>query len=129
MVQQKAFDSKQYGFDDLLKELLNHTVKSKNDKGYYSNIQELINWSVLEHLMAVASDENAYPQVTEQVVFEMMRLKTYLSDKPTDPTAIYMLKKINSFLGNPKGFKSNQKVVKIPDGSPIGMPALYQCFE
>jgi hypothetical protein len=59
----------------------------------------------------------------------MMRLKTYLSDKPTDPTAIYMLKKINSFLGNPKGFKRNQKVVKIPDGSPIGMPALYQCFE
>ena len=129
MVQQKAIDSKQYGFDDLLKELLNQTVKSKNDKGYYANIQEIINWSVLEHLMVVASDENAYPQVTEQVVFEMMRLKTYLSDKPTDPTAIYMLKKVNSFLGNPKGFKSNQKVVKIPDGSPIGMPALYQCFE
>ena len=129
MVQQKAIDSKQYGFDDLLKELLNQTVKSKNDKGYYSNIQEIINFSVLEHLMVVASDENAYPQVTEQVVFEMMRLKTYLSDKPTDPTAIYMLKKVNSFLGNPKGFKSNQKVVKIPDGSPIGMPALYQCFE
>lgn len=129
MVQQKAIDSKQYGFDDLLKELLNQTVKSKNDKGYYSNIQEIINWSVLEHLMVVASDENAYPQVTEQVVFEMMRLKTYLSDKPTDPTAIYMLKKVNSFLGNPQGFKSNQKVVKIPDGSPIGMPALYQCFE
>lgn len=129
MVQQKAIDSKQYGFDDLLKELLNQTVKSKNDKGYYANIQEIINWSVLEHLMVVASDENAYPQVTEQVVFEMMRLKTYLSDKPTDPTAIYMLKKVNSFLGNPKGFKSNLKVVKIPDGSPIGMPALYQCFE
>tara|TARA_B100001093_G_scaffold520293_1_gene614372 strand:+ start:1295 stop:3709 length:2415 start_codon:yes stop_codon:yes gene_type:complete len=129
MVQQKALDQKQYGFDDLLKELLNHTVKSKNDKGYYANIQEIINWSVLEHIMVVASDENAYPQVTEQVVFEMMRLKTYLSDKPTDPTAIYMLKKVNSFLGNPKGFKSNQKVVKIPDGSPIGMPALYQCFE
>ena len=70
--------------------------------------------------MELASHDSVYPQVTEAVVFEMMRIRTYLGEQQVDPTAIYMRKEIDRFLGNPNGYKSDLEVVDIPDGSPIG---------
>jgi len=75
--------------------------------------------------MELASHDMVYPQVTEAVVFEMMRTRTFLGDQQTDPTAIFMRKEIDRFLGNPKGYKSDLKVVDIPDGSPIG--SIFAC--
>jgi len=127
LVQQKSLNNDQLGFDDMVKTLLEETIKSKKIKGYQGEIQKLVNWQVLQHLMQVASHKESYPQVTETVLFEMMRLKTYLGEgsKATEPAFILLKKEVEKFIGNPKGYKAKITPPKIPDGSPIGM----DCFE
>ena len=77
--------------------------------------------------MQTASHKQSYPQVTETVLFEMMRLKTYLGDgsRATDPTSIMLKKEVEKFIGNPKGYEAKVKAPQIPDGSPIGMDCFY----
>jgi hypothetical protein len=127
LVQQKSLNDDQLGFDDMVKSLLDETIKSKSGKGYQGEIQKLVNWQVLQHLMQLSSHKQSYPQVTETILFEMMRLKTYLGDgsRATDPTFILMKKEVEKFIGNPKGYEAKMKAPKIPDGSPIGT----DCFE
>ena len=121
LIQQKALDDKQLGFADFVTALVDQTIKAKEKKGYLGEVQKIINWQVLQELMYTASNENSFPQVTETVLFEMMRLKTTLGAKATDPTAILMKKEIENFIANPKGYKKKVVAPKIPDGSPIGM--------
>lgn len=127
LVQQKAMDEDQLGFENVVASLLEETIKAKKDKGYRGEIQKLVNWQVLQHLMQVAGHKESYPQVTETVLFEMMRLKTYLGEGPraTDSFAILMKKEVEKFIKNPRGYEAKTKAPKIPDGSPIGM----DCFE
>ncbi|BFP42922.1 zinc-dependent metalloprotease [Flavobacteriaceae bacterium GF1] len=127
LVQQKAMDEDQLGFKNVVASLLEETIKGKKNKGYKGEIQKLVNWQVLQHLMQVAGHKESYPQITETVLFEMMRLKTYLGEGPraTDPFAILMKKEVEKFIGNPRGYEAKTKAPKIPDGSPIGM----DCFE
>ena len=126
LVQQKSLNDDQLGFDDVIKTLLKETVKSKLPLGYQGEIQKLVNFQVLQHLMQVASHKESYPQVTETVLFEMMRLKTYLGEGPraTNPTSILLKKEVEKFIGNPKGYETKVKAPKIPDGSPIGTDCL-----
>lgn len=127
LVQQKSLDGNQLGFQEVVTALLDKTIKSKLKNGYQGEIQKLVNWQVLQHLMQVASHKNSYPQVTETILFEMMRLKTYLGEGPraTNPTDILMKKEVEKFIGNPRGYEAKVKAPKIPDGSPIGT----DCFE
>ena len=127
LVQQKSLDKDQLGFDDVVETLLNKTIKLKPTSGYQGEIQKLVNWQVLQHLMKVASHKESYPQVTETVLFEMMRLKTYLGDgsRATDPTSILLKKEVEKFIGNPKGYEAKVKAPQIPDGSPIGMDCFH----
>ncbi len=121
LVQQHALDSKQLSLNDVVKKVIDETVKKKLEKGYYGEIQKLVNWQVLQQLMQVASDRQSYPQVTETILFELMRLRTYLGGKATDPTSILMKKEVDGFVNNPKAYEKKRVPVKIPDGSPIGM--------
>lgn len=120
IVYQSMLDAEQLGFPEFLKTVLEHTLRQKPLSGFNGLIQEVIHFTVLKRLMELASHDSVYPQVTEAVVFEMMRSRTYLGDQQVDPTAIYMRKEIDRFLGNPNGYKSDLEVVDIPDGSPIG---------
>ena len=74
--------------------------------------------------MSLSSSEQVYPQITEIILLEMMKLKTHLESSPTDPTAIYWKKQVERFIGNPTGFKSTSQSVRIPDGSPIGQEVM-----
>jgi len=119
MIQQKALDDKQIGLQDLLDKLLTASLKNKKSKGYFGEIQNMVNYNVLDHIMAMGGDNRAYPQVTAITNFELMKLKTLLSKDHINPIALNMVKMIDGYLGNPKGYKSNS-YPKIPDGSPIG---------
>ena len=121
LVQQSSLDPKQLSLSDVINSVFGETVKKKTPKGYLGEIQKLVNWQVLEQLMFLASHKESYPQVTETILFEFMRLRTILGEKATDPTAILMKKEVDGFIGNPKGYKKKISVPKIPDGSPIGM--------
>lgn len=124
LIQQKAIDDKQLGLQEVIESLLKQTVKTKNKGGYLGEAQKTINWQVLHELMALASDKNSSSQVTEIVLFEMMELKTWLSEKRINPTVILMKKEIESFIKKPKGYERKTEAPKIPDGSPIGMDCM-----
>lgn len=125
IVYQSMLDAEQLGFPEFLKIVFEKTLRQKPLSGFQGMIQEVVQFTVLKRLMELASHDMVYPQVTEAVVFEMMRTRTFLGDQQTDPTAIFMRKEIDRFLGNPKGYKSDLKVVAIPDGSPIG--SIFAC--
>jgi hypothetical protein len=127
LVQQKALDANQIGLTGVITTLLDATVKAKKQEGYLGGIQDVINWQVLQELMYLASSEESLPQVTETILFEMMRLKVVLGDrsKATDPRYILMKKEVEGFIGNPKGYKKKVKAPRIPDGSPIGMDCFH----
>jgi hypothetical protein len=91
---------------------------------YYNAIEEIVTWQTLDQLMKLSSSDKVYPQVTEVILLEMMRLKTHLENSATDPTAIYLRKQVERFIGNPTGYKSNESSVRIPDGSPIGQEVM-----
>ena len=119
LIQQKAIDDKQLGLQDVLDKLITETIKNKKNKGYHGEIQTMVNYSVLNHIMAMGGSSNALPQVTAITKFELMKLKTLLAKEHINPIAMDMVKMIEGFLGNPQGYKS-VSYPKIPDGSPIG---------
>ncbi|WP_350286202.1 zinc-dependent metalloprotease [uncultured Croceitalea sp.] len=121
LVQQHALDSKQLSLSEVVKTLLDKTVKTKIEKGYFGELQKIVNWQVLQELMYLASHDNSYPQVTETILSEMMKLKTYFTGKTDDATAVLMKKEVESFISKPKSYKKKIEAPKIPDGSPIGM--------
>ena len=123
LIQQKALDDDQLSLKEVIETVFDSTLKAKRQKGYLGELQKTINWQVLQELMYLASNKNSMPQVTETILFEMMRLKTYWGDgsRATDPNAILMRKEVEGFIGNPRGYKKKMTAPKIPDGSPIGM--------
>ena len=123
--QQGLFDKNQLSLQEMIKLLLDETVRSMNSKDpYYNAIEEIVAWQTLDELMKLSSSDKVYPQVTEVILLEMMRLKTHLENSATDPTAIYLRKQVERFIGNPTGYKSNESSVRIPDGSPIGQEVM-----
>ena len=126
MVQQKGMDQNQLGLQEVLEQLLNATVKAKLQSGLEGEVQQIINWTVLQEMMHLASSKESYPQVTATVLFEMMKLKTYLGEgkRATDPSAILLKKEVEGFIANPKGYKVKTEAPTIPDGSPIGMDCM-----
>lgn len=125
LYQQTLFDPDQLSFQEVVQELLKSTIKAPKYKDPYSDaISEVVGWNVLSKLMSLSSSEQVYPQITEIILLEMMKLKTHFESSPTDPTAIYWKKQVERFIGNPTGFKSTSQSVRIPDGSPIGQEVM-----
>jgi len=116
---QKVLDNSQLGLKEILETILSSTIKSKYESGYLGEVQQVINLSVLKNIMGLSANDKLMPQAQAIVNFEIMKLKVLLQERHIDPMALYMVKEINKFLGNPKDFKLS-KETKIPDGSPIG---------
>jgi len=125
LIQQKSLDNNQLGIFELIEAILSKTVRAKQQKGYIGEIQEIVNWQVLQALMQAASHKDSYPQVTEAILFEMMKLKTFLGQKHIEPSAILMKKEVEGFIAKPKDYKKKVLAPKIPDGSPIGMDCFH----
>lgn len=120
LIQQNAMNEDLLSLQELLDELISKTIKAKTAKGYKGEIHKIVNHNVLKHIMNLGASKKTLPQVDAIVNFELMKLKTYLGSKPISPFTTYLIKQIESYLGNPKGFKLPASP-KIPDGSPIGM--------
>ncbi len=120
LIQQNAMDENLLSLQELIDELLSSTIKSKTAKGYKGEVQKIVNYNVLKYLMNLGASKKTLPQVDAIVNFELMKLKTSLGSKSISPFTTFLIKKIDGYLGNPKGFKLPASP-KIPDGSPIGM--------
>ncbi|WP_340198743.1 zinc-dependent metalloprotease [Ascidiimonas sp. W6] len=120
LIQQHAMDEKMLSLEQVIDELLKNTLKKKLSAGYNGEIEKIVNYNVLKHIMQLGASKQTLPQVDALVNFEMMKLKTWLGSRSIDPYTTFLIKEIDKYLGNPKAY-TLPKSPKVPDGSPIGM--------
>jgi hypothetical protein len=123
LVQHKSLDSSQLGLVEVLDEVIVNSFQKSNKDPYYQELQNIVNYQVLNHLFHLSSNKNMYWQVNAIVNDKIDTISSLLSNsKATGIQKIYqkdMIKMISNFKKNPTKFKK-PITPKIPDGSPIG---------
>ena len=123
LVQHKSLDSSQLGLVEVLDEVIVNSFQKSNKDPYYQELQNIVNYQVLNHLFHLSSNKNMYWQVNAIVNDKIDKISSLLSNsKATGIQKIYqkdMIKMISNFKKNPTKFKK-PITPKIPDGSPIG---------
>ena len=118
MIQQKALNNKQLGFDELIDALINNSIK-KNQKDFYLfEIQQNINSVILQKILQLSVNNRINFQVKAILVSKIKELNAWLKKSNLKYKDGY-LQIIESYYKNPNQFKINESPL-IPDGSPIG---------
>ena len=119
LVQHKAVDKNQLGLQEVLTTLISKTIKSSEKDDYLQQVQNTINYNVLQHLMNLAVHKKATAQVRADANAAINEIADFLKDKE-DAFSKQLLAEINNFKKEPSEFKPLPDAPKIPDGSPIG---------
>lgn len=124
IVQHKGLDANQMGLDEVIDKVIAHTFKKAQKDSYGMELQNTINFVVLQHLMHLAVSPGVYKQVNAIAAYTLDELEQWLAKRKSKGLQrIYdkaMWKAIQNFKKSPGQFKL-VKAPKIPDGSPIGM--------
>ncbi len=121
LVNQKALEPGQMGLEDVLNSLVKQTMGSPKKDPYLAEVQQVINFRVLQHLMVLASHTGVHPQVNALALEAIEKQKkSLLKAGEGEALAREMLRRIAEFEEHPEKFTPGE-VPKIPDGSPIGM--------
>jgi len=123
LVQHKSLDSSQLGLVEVLDDLIANSFQKSYKDSYYQELQNIVNYQVLNHLFHLSSNKEMYWQVNAIVNDKIDKINTLLNNsKKPGIQKIYhkdMIKMISNFKKNPTNFKK-PITPKIPDGSPIG---------
>ena len=123
LVQHKSLDSSQLGLVEVLDDLIANSFQKSYKNSYYQELQNIVNYQVLNHLFHLSSNKDMYWQVNAIVNDKIDKINSLLyNSKTSDIQKIYqkdMIKMISNFKKNPTKFKK-PITPKIPDGSPIG---------
>jgi len=123
LVQHKSLDSSQLGLVEMLDDLIANSFQKSYKDSYYQELQNIVNYQVLNHLFHLSSNKEMYWQVNAIVNDKIDKINTLLNNsKKPGIQKIYhkdMIKMISNFKKNPTKFKK-PITPKIPDGSPIG---------
>jgi len=123
LVQHKSLDSSQLGLVEMLDDLIANSFQKSYKDSYYQELQNIVNYQVLNHLFHLSSNKDMYWQVNAIVNDKIDKINTLLNNSKTPGIQkIYhkdMIKMISNFKKNPTKFKKTI-TPKIPDGSPIG---------
>jgi len=138
MVQQYSLDNNQLSLEELLRHLLDNTIRQRHDNHYLKEIQHTINVNVLKYIMNLAVSDKAIFQVNaiaNKYIEEFKRhsnnaILINKNDLPPANSGVSKLnifsdyrnqyaKLIEEFEKDPDKFKL-KNAPKIPDGSPIG---------
>ncbi|TVZ27779.1 uncharacterized protein DUF5117 [Gillisia sp. Hel_I_86] len=121
LIQQKALNHSQLGLDEMLVELTNSTLKKTFKDPYLQQVQNTINYNVLQHLFNLAVNKKSIPQVKAVTHSTITSLESWLiSNSNNEVFRSQLLFEIEQFKEHPELFKPLIQVPKIPDGSPIG---------
>lgn len=121
LVQQKALDQQQPGLEEVLQQLVNSTFKSSPKGHYLAEVQNQINFNVLQNLFELAAARNATPQVKAVTFAAINDLDSWLKQK-SGANYSQMQREIEAFRKDPSAYEIQKSVPTIPDGSPIGTP-------
>ncbi|WP_291869040.1 zinc-dependent metalloprotease [Maribacter sp.] len=122
LIQQKAIHPDNLGLNDVLVSVINNTFKKEHKDAYFKEVQNSINYRVLNYIMQLAVDKEAHAQVNAVAYLKLNELQGMFQEK-RDVNSLEMYRRINQFKENSEDFKV-LKSPKIPDGSPIGMDCM-----
>ncbi len=124
LIQQKSLDKNQIGLAQVLDELIENTILESNKNAYLNEVQQVINFRVLSHIMNLAASKQVHPQVNAIANEALRTLKISLLSNGRNLISAEMVRRIDAFNKEPERFKATQSP-KIPDGSPIGMDCFH----
>ena len=123
LVQHKSLDDSQLGLVEVLDEVIANSIQKSYKDSYYQELQNVVNYQVLNQLFHLSSNKDMYWQVNAIVNDKIDKISLLLKNsKKTGIQKMYhkeMIQIISNFKKNPIKFKKPQ-TPKIPDGSPIG---------
>jgi len=123
LVQHISLDNSQLGLVEVLDEVIANSIQKTYKDAYYQELQNVVNYQVLNQLFHLSSNKDMYWQVNAIVNDKIDKINLLLKNsKETGIQKIYhkeMIQMISNFKKNPIKFKKPQ-TPKIPDGSPIG---------
>ena len=122
LVNQQGMDPAQLNLREMLQTLVGATLmEDLPGDAYMAEVQQVINFRVLLHLMVLASHKEVHPQVNAEAQATLAGVKSAMLKKK-DASAMdrEIMRRINRFEAHPEEF-SVAAAPKIPDGSPIGM--------
>lgn len=120
LVQQKAVRKNYLGLDQVLETLIEETIKKQAPRSaYLEQVQNVINYNVVQSLLELAADDDSTPAVKAEVNVVLADLQDWLKTKK-DAAARQMLREIEKFRENPSAYEDDKTIPQIPDGSPIG---------
>ncbi|MGB5820025.1 MAG: zinc-dependent metalloprotease [Saonia sp.] len=120
LILQKSLDKNQLGLQQVLDEVIKNTIHRTHKDGYLNEVQQNINFRVLFHLMNLASDQKAHPQVNAIAHEKLREINKIVLSRDYGVNDREMARRIQGFTKKPELFKVIP-TPKIPDGSPIGM--------
>jgi len=127
LVQFHARDENNPSLEETIDRLLDGTWKTEREKGYLAEIGRAIDHATLFHLMRLAADEDATPQVRAVARNKLGELMAWLNsrlrsvqknDEAQSAHYQYSIAAIARFLENPTEIEVTAPAV-MPDGSPI----------
>lgn len=116
MIQQKSLDANQLGLEDMLNTIINNTFKTKHNDAYLNEVQQMVNMNVLQQIMNLAVNDNAFFQVNAIANKAIQNIALNLDNSAYGLQYVRLIKR---FTEEPDEFKI-QDAPGIPDGSPIG---------
>ena len=126
LVEYHSRDKNVPGFDEVIASLLSKTWYAPHGSGYHAEILRVVDESVLQHLILLASTYDASPHVRGIALMKLGELKIWLtremrSTKDLDQRAHYTfaISLIKTFEENPKDLKLPASLDP-PAGPPIG---------
>lgn len=122
LIQQKALDKNQLGFDELLDVIVDNTISNNFKDSYLNEVNMVISYRVLDYIMDLSKNKQVLPQVNAIAMDKLMSISNELRSS-SEVNAKQMRLRIKQFLENKYEYQKST-VLKIPDGSPIGM----DCF-
>jgi hypothetical protein len=123
LIQQTSLDPRQLGLQDVLEKTVEETIYKEERDSYLSEVQQIINYRVLFHIMNLAQHEKVHPQVNALAHEQLKKVRASLLKSKASAADVEMVRRIDRFYSEPDEFKVIPSP-KIPDGSPIGM----DCF-
>lgn len=126
MIEDHARDANSPGFVELLDDLLAATWKAQPETGYNGALQETVNSVVLDHLMSLAADEPAPPQVRAVASLKLDELRGWTAAAFRSATDVGRRAQLFFAQQQIERFEKDPAAIKIPmpapppAGDPIG---------
>lgn len=127
LVQHNALNPQQPSLENVIDRVLNATIKSAGQSGYYGLVQMTVNYAVINNLIGLSHNTTASAQARATALLRIDQLKTWLAEKVRITTNenwkahyAFLLNTIQIYREHPSKFES-EKLIAPPPGQPIGM--------